>query len=77
MDIAPLPIKTTLHTCHKGVYLQSDDSIEKNNLKPSHSWTTYPVQFKAIFDAKTLLKTLGIVLDQDLTCQICLLRWTR
>ena len=76
MDIAPLPIKTTLHTCHKGVYPQSDDSIEKNSLKPSHSWNTYPVRFKAISYVETLLKTLGIALDQDVTCQICPLRWT-
>ena len=45
-------------------------AINKNNLKPSHSGNTYPVRFRAIFDVKTLLKTLAMALDQDITCQI-------
>ena len=49
--------------------------IKRNNLNPSHSGNTYPVRFTAILDAKKLLKSLAMALDQYLTCQVFLLRW--
>ena len=61
----------TMNLCDGAV-----DSYQKNNLKPSHSGN-YSVQFRAIFDVKTLLKTFAMALDQDLTCQIFPLRWAR
>ena len=75
--LLPIPLSPFKGCTHRVMILFNGaiDSHQKEQSKAIAQWEHLPFAIFAIFNVKKQLKVLVMVLDQYLTCLICLLRW--